>query len=115
MDVAIRLVYGKHPPSKSANLENACRIACEELLVERVNASEVQSCAKGLFNSPVPYSTHDLAVSVSLNFFKRAELVDRLRDAQLNARMKVATWTKEGKVAGLLAQSFEAVLCKQYE
>jgi hypothetical protein len=115
MDGFIRAVYGDRPPAKSANLVEASHVAYKELLLEKVSVSEVQSCARGLFDGPMPYSTHDLAVSVSLNFFKNPELVDRLQDAQLNARTKVGNWAREGKVVGPLAQSFEAVLHKRYE
>jgi hypothetical protein len=115
LDAFIRLAYGDNPPAKSANLAEAIRIADEQLLLQKVSASEVERCAKGLFAGPVPYSTHDLAVSVALNFFKNPELLNQLKVAQSQARVIVASWAREGKVVGPLAQSFEAVLHNRYQ
>jgi len=115
LDALIRVSYGDRPPAKSANLADASRIAHKDLLLEKISASEVQGCAKGLFDGPMPYSTHDLAVSISLNFFKNPELLNRLKGAQLNARIKVADWAREGKVVRLIAETFEAVLHNRYQ
>lgn len=41
-----------------------------------------------LAEGPIPYSTHDLALSIALNFFKQPEYIPRLFNAQLLARMK---------------------------
>lgn len=115
MDAMIRVAYGDRPPTKSANLADASRIAQKELLLDKISASEVQGCAKGLFDGPMPYSTYDLAVSVSLNFFKNPELLVLLKGAQSNARIKVAGWAKEGKVVRLIAETFEKILHNRYQ
>lgn len=110
LDAVIRATYGTNPPPKSANLNDACKLAYKELLNELIGETEVADCARQLFAGPIPYSTHDLAVATSLNFLKRSELSSRLERAQLGAREKVARWAVDGKVVGPLAGSFEAVL-----
>ena len=114
MDGLIRTVYGADPPPKSAELQVSAYIAYKELLLEKISASAVQACAAKLLDGPIPYSTHDLAVSVALNFFKDPNLHSQLEDAQLNARRQVRDWAREGKVVGPLADSFEAVVRKSY-
>ena len=115
MDAIIRTIYGANPPRKSADLERSVTIAHEDLLFERVPLSEVKRVAGELFQGPIPYSTHDLAVSTALAFFKAPEFVPVLTECQIPARLRVANWTKAGKVVGPLAQSFEAVLYRAYK
>src|SRR5271169_6130171 len=114
LDAAFQVMYG-NKREKDANLTAASQIAAEELLSGIVKYSEVQACAQKLFDGPIPYSTHDLAVSVSLNFFRKTELTNDLKWAQIGARIRVTDWTREGKVTPLLAQSFEEVLYKLYK
>jgi hypothetical protein len=47
MDALIRLMYGDHPPPKSADLERAITIA-HDLLCEKVPITEVRCIASGL-------------------------------------------------------------------
>lgn len=115
MDAVIRAIYGDNPLPKSANLVQSVSLAYSGLLSEHVDFSDVQATAKELFDGPIPYSTHDLAASVALNFFKRPQLFDQLQESQLEARLKVAGWAKEGKVAKPLALSFEQVLYQRYK
>jgi hypothetical protein len=115
MDAIIRTLYGDHPPAKCANLAEAGRIAYEELLCGKVEFSQIQGVADGLFRGPIPYSTHELAVSVALNFFKRPALKDKLSDVQLGARLWVAKSLREGKLVNLIAQTFEDALYKIYQ
>jgi hypothetical protein len=68
-----------------------------------------------LATGPIPYSTHDLALSASLKFFKDTDYMERLQTAQLNARMKMIEWLRAGLVAPALAESFEGVLYKLYQ
>jgi hypothetical protein len=114
MDALVRTIYGANPPPKSADLQVSTYIAYKELLLEKISSFAVRECAAKLLDGPVPYSTHDLAVSVALNFFKDPKLHNHLQDAQLDARRQVRNWAGEGKVVGPLADSFEAVLCKRY-
>jgi hypothetical protein len=97
-------------PRKPADLERSITIAHEDILFERVPLQEVKRVAGELFRGPIPYSTHDLAVSTALAFFKAPEFVAVLKECQVPARLRVANWAKDGKVVGPLAQSFEAVL-----
>jgi hypothetical protein len=114
-DAFIRTIYGANPTSKSADLERSIAIAHEDLLFERVPLSQVKQAASGLFKGPIPYSTHDLAVSTALAFFKSPEYVPALQECQIPARLRVANWVKDGKVVKPLAQSFEEVLYRVYK
>lgn len=115
MDAVVASVYGNKPRGKQANLLEASHIACVKLLFEIVKYSDVHALAKKLFDGPMPYSTHDLAVSTSLGFFKNPELFDGLKEAQIVARLQVAEWCREGIVVVPLAQAFEDVLYKLYK
>lgn len=115
MDGLIRALYGANPPPKSAELERSIIIAHEALLFGRVPLSEVRQRATDLFKGPIPYSTHDLAVSTALGFFKAPEFVKVLSECQIPARLRVVDWAKDGTVVSPLAQSFEAVLYRVYK
>lgn len=115
LEAFIFAVYGNPPPPKTARPEEAAQIACEDLLMGFVSKEEVAKLATEINAGPIPYSTHDLALSVALNFFKQPDLVPRLRDAQLLARMKALDWLQQRKVVPPLVQSFEEVLYKLYE
>lgn len=111
----IRTIYGANPPPKSAELERSITIAHEALLFGRVPLSEVRQRATDLFKGPIPYSTHDLAVSTALAFFKAPEFVKVLSEYQIPARLRVVDWAKDGQVVGPLAESFEHVLYRIYK
>ena len=115
LDEMIFAMYGNPPPPKRARPEEAAEIAHRELLMGLVGKGDVAKLTGELDEGPIPYSTHDLALSVALNFFKRPELVPHLFTAQLGARMKAADWLEQGKAALLLVQSFEGVLYKLYK
>jgi len=115
MEAFIFSVYGNPPPPKTAKPEEAAQIAYEELLMKLVDKEEVAKLTTELSSGPMPYSTHDLALSTALNFFKRPELVPRLFNAQLFARMKAMEWLEQGRVVQALVSSFEEVLYKLYK
>lgn len=115
LDAFIHAAYGNPPPPKAANLDEAIRIAYEELLAHHVGRQEVASVAMELNRGPIPYSTYDLAVSIALNFFKQPERLQQLGAAQLTARLMVAQWTNEKKVIVPLAAAFEDALYKLYK
>jgi hypothetical protein len=115
MDALIRAMYGANPPPKSAELERSIIIADEALLFGRVPLSEVRQRATELFKGPFPNSTHDLAVSTALAFFKAPEFMKALSEYQILARLRVLEWAKDGKVVGPLAESFEHVLYRIYK
>ncbi len=114
MDVLIRTIYGNPAPAKRAKLAEAVELA-NELLKGIVSEREVMALAAQLNSGPIPYSTHDLALSVALNFFKDPGRIQSLRDAQLMARMTMIEWLQADKVAPLLVQSFESTLYKLYK
>jgi hypothetical protein len=115
LEAFIFSVYGNPPPPKTANLNEAIQIAHDELLMGVVSKKTVIESATQLNAGPIPYSTHDLALSVALLFFKQPDLVPQLGDAQLVARMKALDWMSQKKVAPPLVQSFESTLYKFYK
>lgn len=115
LEELIFMIYGNPPPLKRANLEDAAQIAYEVLLMEVVGKVEIRTLTTELNAGPIPYSTHDLALSVALNYFKRSDLSTLLREAQLFARMKMVDWSKQGLVAPILMQNFEEFLYQQYK
>jgi hypothetical protein len=115
MDSVIRAVYGDNPPAKSADLERAITIAHEDLLAEQVPIAEVRRIASGLAAGPIPYSTYDLSVAAALSFFKNPDLLDRLNEIQMGARLRVLNWMKDGKVAPGVLKIFEDTLYRVYK
>jgi len=86
MDGMIRMVYGANPPPKSADIERSITIAHEDLLFEKVPLSEVKRTAGELFKGPVPYSTHDLAVSPRIRL--RSASGDVFRNTEISSAHK---------------------------
>ena len=115
MDGFILSVYGINPPKRSANFAQAVSLAHGTLLYGKVDFSEVEAIAHGLFQGPMPYSTHDLAVSVALNCFKQPTLISKLIDVQILARIQTAQWAEENKLVRPLAIAFENVLYELYK
>ena len=115
LDQFIFAVYGNPPPSKRANLERATALASEELLMDAVEQQEVRAVAEDLNAGPIPYSTHDLALSAALNFFKRPDYMPRLQTAQMLARLKMLEWLEDKLVVPVLVKSFEETLYKLYK
>ena len=114
LDEFIFAVYGNPPPAKRADLEQAITLA-NELLMGVVPQQEVRTHAVAIEDGSIPYSTHDLALSVALNFFKQPEYIPQLFTAQLLARMKALQWFKEGLAVGPLVKSFEEILYTRYK
>lgn len=115
LDKLIFAMYGNPPPPKTAKLNQAIQIAHEELLMGIISKEDVTKIATDLNAGPVPYSTHDLALSVALHFFKLPDLVPRLGDAQMIARLKALDWLQQKKVVPPLVQVFENILYKLYK
>ena len=95
-------------------MRTAVELAQKQLLMGLISPDEVMSVAIDLNDGPIPYSTHDLALSVALNLFKRPELVQSLSEAQMVARLQMVEWLQEGLVAPMIAKSFEDTLYKLY-
>lgn len=114
MDLFIKAMYGDPPPTKRAKLSEAVELA-EELMMGEVSEHDIVMLATQLNSGPIPYSTHDLALSVALNFFKDPARKSKLGTAQLMARMSMIEWLQEKKVAPLLVQSVEDTLYKLYK
>jgi hypothetical protein len=116
MDALTRLSYG-NSPKKTANLQEAVDLSYKTLLGALVDVAEVRKIATQLYNGPMPYSTHDLAVATTLNLFRNA---DGARQAQLGqmqmfSRMAVLELLKERKVNPLLVKAFEDTLYKMFK
>lgn len=114
MDGFIKAIYGDPPPAKRANLSTAIDLA-SELLMGEVPEKEISIIGTKLESGPIPYSTHDLALSIALNFFKDPHYLPNLRTAQMMARMTMLDWFHENKVAPILVKSFEDTLYKLYK
>jgi hypothetical protein len=115
LDQLIYAIYGNPPPAKRANVRMAVDLAQNQLLMNKISPDEVMSVAIDLNDGPIPYSTHDLALSVALNLFKRPELIPALSEAQILARIQMVEWLQEGQVAPMIAKSFEDTLYKVYK
>jgi hypothetical protein len=118
MDAFIRLAYGNSPPPKTAKLQDAIELSYAQLLGRIVDIEEVRSIATQLYNGPIPYSTHDLAVATALNLLRSGSdgpRRERFVQIQIFARMVVLDWMKEKKVVPLLAKSFEDTLYERYK
>jgi len=101
---------------KTANVATAVALAKDQLLLARFAEKEIATLAAALNDGPMPYSTHDLAVSVALGLLKSVPKEARkdMFDVQLKARLTVGTWARQGKVTNLLAQAFERTLYELY-
>jgi len=115
LDEFIFALYGNPPPKKRAKLEEAINLAHSELLLGIINKQKVIEQSIALNAGPVPYSTHDLALSVALHFFQQSTNIPSLSEAQLMARLQALQWLQEKLVAPLLVHSFEEVLYKLYK
>jgi hypothetical protein len=114
MDGVTHAVYGPNPPAKIADVQQAANLATG-LLHGRVRFSDIKALADQLYAGPMPYSTHDLATSVALNFFRRPELMQGLAKMQIVAPMHVLDWFKQGLVNPNIARAFEDALYKDYK
>lgn len=114
MDRFIKIMYGDPPPKKRANLSEAVSLA-RNLLTGIVDERELRVIGSELNDGPIPYSTHDLALSIALNFFKNPEYVAKLKTAQLTTRMTMQDWLDQKKVIPMLVESFESSLDKAYK
>ena len=114
LDAAIHAIYGPNPPRKTADVQQAVNLATG-LLCGRVGFREIKILAEQLYAGPMPYSTHDLAASVALNFFRRPGLMPQLAEVQILARMQVLDWFQTGYVNPHLARAFEDALYKDYK
>ena len=115
LDAFVHMAYGNPPPTKTARLDEAIRIAADQFLLGLVPRQDVVDLATKLNSWPIPYSTNDLAVSIALNFFRQPARVDRLRNAQLAARTKLLEWILDKKVNPVLAKALEDTLYELYK
>lgn len=115
MDNFIEAVYGKHPPPKRAILSQVIKLAHVDLLGSQIDWNMVVVLATELNKSPIPYSTHDLAISVAHFFYKKPENIGLLRDAHLEAQACAIKWLEEEKVAPIFVRNFEDTLLEMYK
>lgn len=116
LEQLIFALYGNPPPPRGrANLSEAVDQAYSELLIELISYDEVEEQAKEHFESEIPFTTHDLALSTALSFFKEARNTSKLAQAQLFARMTILGWLNEGLVHPEFVKSFEDDLYTLYK
>ena len=80
-----------------------------------VSKLEVTKIATELFESPISYSTHDLAYAAAMNFFNAPARRNSLMTALLIARAKMLELLQEKKLNVHLAKAFEEKLYKDYK
>ena len=114
MDALIFAMYGNPPPKKRANVGQSIELA-NELLQGKIDINEITRKAIALNDGPIPYSTHDLSLSIALDFFKQPNNIPHLFQTQIYARMKMVEWYQQGYVAKMLGKSFEDVLYTLYK
>ncbi len=117
LDEFVKTIYGPNPPQGTASVQEATNLAAECLLGGVFEKEDLARTAMKLNDGSIPYSTHDLAVSVALKAFRDVPPEDRrhLMTIQIMARLTVSGWAKERKVAMPLAEAFENVLYKDYK
>lgn len=108
-------LYGDPAQPEKANLQEAITIAGDELLMGRVERREVQRQAEALYATQVFSSTHDLALSVAMNFYRQPGYIPCLDDGKIIALLKVIHWYQEGLVMQALLENFAKILCVLYE
>lgn len=108
------IMYGPDAKAGYADLSKATEYAYR-LLGDVVPKQEVASVAQGLHDGELPASTEDLALSTALSFFRRDELKEDLFLAQIQARMQMLEWLKEGRVNQTLGRVFEDDLYKRFK
>jgi hypothetical protein len=115
LDALIGQIYGSTNRKKRADIEVATQRAYSDLLCKNIDLALVRKKAEELFAGPIPYSTNDLALSVALAFFKDPRNFDRLKDAQLIARVQLLQWVEARNVAKPLAIAFENTLYERFK
>ena len=89
LDVVIHAIFGSDR-KKTADIKAAARLAFADLLMGQISLEEVQLRTQQNFDSPLPYSTHDLALSVAQHFLSKPENKSKFREVQLVARMTLS-------------------------
>lgn len=113
LDDVSDVMYGENA-QKSANLDDAIKIAYEEILLKIVPENEVSSLAKALYDGPMAYSTDDLAFAVALNFFKNQVYTEKLRGATVKTSAMLKNAIKRGSINPIFADSFDTVMKRLY-
>ncbi|MDD3620715.1 MAG: hypothetical protein RBR09_00145 [Desulfobulbaceae bacterium] len=112
MNEFILSVYGNPPPPKRANLDEAITVAAKEILMGIVDRQEVRKLAEIQHSGPIPYSTHDLALSVATSFFDHPDYAESLKDFRALVLLQSIMWFQEGLVAPVWVENFEKILTK---
>jgi hypothetical protein len=113
----INAILEANPPKNTADVREATNLAADQLLGGAFERSDLTRIAETLNAGKMPYTTHDLAVSIALRSFKDVPPADRqqLFTIQCMARLTVGGWAKEGKVVIPLAEAFEHTLYEEYK
>lgn len=95
-----------------ADLTLAITLADYTLLLGLIDRDVIAAVVSEVASHGLAFSTYDLAACAALFFFKDANLKETLREAQMSARLVVAKWLTQDKIAVSQARMFE---CELYE
>jgi hypothetical protein len=116
LDSFIFTLYGNPPPPAGrANLDEAVTLAFESLLGSLIEKEVVRKHASELHAGQIPYTTHDLALSTAIYFFKDVQCISKLQAVQIFARMEALEWCQSGLLHQELLRIFENDLYKLYK
>ena len=116
LDQLIFTMYGNPPPpARRANLDEAVTLAFENILGGLLEMDDVKNQAIKLHSGQIPYTTHDLALSIAIHFFKKVQHTSTLRNVQIFARMEALQWFKSGLLHQELLRTFENDLYELYK
>ena len=116
LDKLIIALYGNPPPkAQRANLDQAVSLAFNNLLGGCVPIEIVRKHAHELFVGQIPYTTHDLALSTAIFFYKQAEYLSILDKVQLTARFEALQWFQNGELHQEFLRNFENDLYEFYK
>lgn len=98
------------------NINESITIAFKELLQCIISINEIESCAQSVDSKWIPfYSTHDLALVISRNFFEKKQYAPLLKNAQMTARLLAIIWNEQKLVSQTQSESFEKAIYLFYK
>lgn len=116
LDQLIFTMYGNPPPPAGrANLDAAVTLAFENILGGLIEMEDVRNQAIKLHSGQIPYTTHDLALSTAIHFFKEVQYTSTLSTIQIFSRMEALEWFKNGLLHQEILRTFENDLYELYK
>jgi hypothetical protein len=116
LDSYIFKMYGNPPPPAGrANLDEAVNLAFNDLFSGQIEIELVRDHATKLHTGQIPYTTHDLALSTAIYFYKEVKYMSKLEAVQIFARLEALQWFKNGLLHKEILRVFENDLYKIYK